>query len=385
MWIFVFCFFLLFSAANAEEEKGSDETKRVMDSYIEFYGGILEDGADKTGGIFFGEEEVSPLKLLKKAASGDLESDIPQLMKKLFMLLLGEVSGAFRMTAAVLGLSVLGSCLSHLDSGFGKSPSGKAAYYAVYILIAGIVSASFCDAAKGAADAVRNLGMFMRLIVPAVITALVTSGAAVSASVFEPVLISVIEISVSLIEHVMIPLVMVTAGINIISGLTEEYKADRLVKLLSSAVKWGLGVMMTVFISTAGLQSIAATGVDSLTLKLSKFAAANLIPVVGGILAESCETVMKCSAVIKNSVGVVGIIAVILTALTPILKISATLIIFRLSAAAAEPVGDPKIIKCISQLADSISLLFSMLAAVTVMFVIILTVTVNAGNSALML
>ena len=120
-------------------------------------------------------------------------------------------------------------------------------------------------------------------------------------------------------------------------------------------------------------------------MKLSKFAASNLIPVVGGILAESVETVMNCSVVIKNSVGVVGIIAVVLTALMPILKICAILIIFRLSAAVAEPVSDAKIITCISRLADSISVLFSMLAAVTVMFVIILTVVVNAGSSVLML
>ena len=94
---------------------------------------------------------------------------------------------------------------------------------------------------------------------------------------------------------------------------------------------------------------------------------------------------MNCRVVIKNSVGVVGIIAVVLTALMPILKICAILIIFRLSAAVAEPVSDAKIITCISRLADSISVLFSMLAAVTVMFVIILTVVVNAGSSVLML
>ena len=217
------------------------------------------------------------------------------------------------------------------------------------------------------------------------ITTLLTSGAIVSASVFEPVLLSVIEIAVGVIEYGLIPLVMITTALNIVNGLSSDFKADRLVKLLNTAVKWSLSVMLTIFISVAGLQSIASAGVDGLTVKLSKFAASNLIPVVGGILAESVETVMNCSVVIKNSVGVVGIIAVVLTALMPILKICAILIIFRLSAAVAEPVSDAKIITCISRLADSISVLFSMLAAVTVMFVIILTVVVNAGSSVLML
>ena len=58
------------------------------------------------------------------------------------------------------------------------------------------------------------------------------------------------------------------------------------------------------------------------------------------------------------------------------------LILFRISAALAEPVSDPKIITCISRLGDSISVLFSILAAVTVMFIIVVTIMINAGNSA---
>ena len=58
------------------------------------------------------------------------------------------------------------------------------------------------------------------------------------------------------------------------------------------------------------------------------------------------------------------------------------LILFRISAALAEPVSDPKIITCISRLGDSISVLFSILAAVTVMFIIVVTIMINAGNNA---
>lgn len=94
---------------------------------------------------------------------------------------------------------------------------------------------------------------------------------------------------------------------------------------------------------------------------------------------------MNCSVLIKNSVGVLGIICLAVIAVTPLLKIAAVLIIFRLTAAIAEPVSEPKIITCISELANSISVLFSMLAASTVMFIIVLTIVINAGNTAIML
>ena len=103
---------------------------------------------------------------------------------------------------------------------------------------------------------------------------------------------------------------------------------------------------------------------------------------IGGILAESVETVLNCSVVIKNSVGILGIICLILIALRPVLKLGALLIIFRITAAVSEPVSEPKLITCISRLGDSISVLFSMIAAVTVMFVIVMTIMINAGSSA---
>lgn len=143
--------------------------------------------------------------------------------------------------------------------------------------------------------------------------------------------------------------------------------------------------MLTVFVGAAGIQSIASAGADGLTVKLTRFATSNLIPVVGGILSESVETVMNCSVLIKNSVGVLGVICLVVIAAGPLLKIAAVLIIFRLTAAVAEPVSEPRVVQCLSELANSLSVLFSMLAAATVMFVIVLTIVINAGNTAVML
>ena len=179
--------------------------------------------------------------------------------------------------------------------------------------------------------------------------------------------------------------VMISAALSIVNGMSDKFKTDRLVKLIGSTVKWGLSLTLTIFVSLAGLKSIAAAGVDGLTLKLGKFAASNLIPMVGGILSESVETVMSCSVVIKNSVGVLGVICVVLIAIHPLLKIGAVLILFRICAAICEIITEPKIVVCISRLADSVAVLLSILTAVTVMFVMVLTIMINAGSSAVYL
>ena len=106
---------------------------------------------------------------------------------------------------------------------------------------------------------------------------------------------------------------------------------------------------------------------------------------VGGILAETVETVMNCSVVIKNAIGIVGIIAVVVIAVLPIIKMTACLILFRLCAALIQPIAEKKWVKCISEFGDSVSSTLAMAVTVVVMFVIILTIIINVGNSAILL
>ena len=363
----------------------TDDTQPLLDEYSDLYGGIFDEKLDASG-VFDGIlPEFSAKDILKQLNSGDISLAPSEVLQYILRLLLGEVYDGAKLMALVLAMSVLSSYLSGLKSGFGGAAVADCAFYACFTVISGIASAAFYEAALCASQAIENVAVFMRFIVPVLVTTLLTSGAAISAQTLEPTLLAIVEVAVWVIETVFIPGVMISTALNIVNGMSDKFKTDRMVKLLNSAVKWGLSVMLTVFVSLAGLKSIASAGADGLAVKLSKFAASNLIPMIGGILAESVETVLNCSVVIKNSVGILGIICLILIALRPVLKLGALLIIFRITAAVAEPVSEPKLITCISRLGDSISVLFSMIAAVTVMFVIVMTIMINAGSSAAVL
>lgn len=361
------------------EENASGE---LLNEYAEFYGKAFESaGGDVLGGI----PGFNPEDILRDLNTGRLPFTAKEAFKFAVKLLLGGIYSELRLLVTVLTLSVLSAYLSELKSGFGADSVAVCAFYVCYIIIAGVSASAFYEAAVCAADAVRSIAFFMRVLVPVMITALMTSGAIISASALEPTMLAMAEAAVFIIESIFIPAVMLSAALNIVNGMSDRFKTDRMVKLINNTVKWGLSITLTVFVSFAGLKSIAAAGVDGLTVKLSKFAASNLIPMVGGILSESVETVMNCSVVIKNSVGVLGIICLILIVLRPVLKLAATLILFRITAAAAEPVSDAKIVTCISRLGDAVSALFSMLAAVTVMFVMVVTILINTGSTAVML
>lgn len=376
--ILLIMLFILPLNATAEEVY---DTENLLSGYSEVYGDEIEKGLSFAENI----PEFEPSAILDELNSGKFSFDPKEALRYLLKIFLGVIADNAKLLAIVLALSVLCSYLSGLKDGFGSEGISTSAFYACYIIISGICAAAFYDASLQVSQTVSSIAIFMRVIVPIIITALVASGAIVSAASLEPTLLAMVEVAVWLIEILFIPAVMITAALNIVGGMSDKFKTDRMAKLLGSAVRWGLSIVLTVFVSFAGIKSIMSAGVDGLTLKISKFAASNLVPVVGGILAESVETVMNCSVVIKNSVGILGIICIVLIAVYPVVQIAGVLMLFRITAAIAEPITDNKVVLCISRLADSISVLFSMLVTVTVMFVIVLTIMINAGSSAVYL
>lgn len=328
--------------------------------------------------------EIDAAAMLGELNSGRLSLSPTEVANGFIKLLWGEVYACAKLMAAVIGLSVLTAYLSGLKTE-GGSAIADCAFFGCYIVISGIAVTAFCTTADSAATAVEGAAGFMRIAVPMLIAVLVTSGASMSAAVLEPTVLGAAECAVWLIETVFIPGTMISAALGIVNGMSDRFKTDRMIKLLNSGIKWGMTIMLTVFVSLAGLKSIASAGVDGLTLKLGRFAASNLIPMVGGLLAESLETVMNCGAVIKNSVGVLGIIFVVLIVLKPMLKLGALLIVFRVTAALAEPIAEPRLMGCISRLGDSIGVLLGMVAVVAVMFIITIAIIINAGGSAVML
>lgn len=392
-----------------------DLSQEIMDDYTEFYGSLLNDGLKdgltsveenlksrningqeynkqeynkSESNVFsvlsseFNMENFNLKSLMTDLNSGKFSADPKSIINALIKLLLKEVYNVAGIMISVLIISVLTSYLGGLKEGFASTAVSECAFFICYIVTAGMCASAFYSAADCSIGGIRGAAVFMKTVVPVILGAYISCGAAVTAAALEPTLLMIIEVTLWITEAVFVPAVMISTALNIVNGMSDKFKTDKLVKLLNNGVKWGFSAVLMIFVSLAGLKSVASAGVNGLAIKLGKFAASNFIPVVGGILSESLETVVNCGVLIKNTAGIIGIICVVLIALGPVLKLAAMLLMFRVTAAVAEPISDGKIVTCLSRMGDSVAVLFSITAVVAVMFVIVITILINAGNTA---
>ena len=383
----VILFLLMFVPISVFAMDEKPITDEIIGEYAKLYGDEISGAMTELDDTEL--EKIVPGfsidEILVSLAKGENIFSIREICARGINLLTAEVRSTVKIMIIILALSIMCTYLVNLQSGLGAEGMGQTAFFTCYAIISGIGAAAFFEIVKCGQTVIENIAVFMRALVPVVLACLVSSGAVISATAFEAVLMTVIEITEWIIETIFLPILMMTAALNIVNNMSERLNAEKLVQTMNKTVKWGLGILLTIFVGITGLQGIASGSADGLTVKVTRFAAANLIPVVGGILSETVETVMNCSVVIKNAVGITGIIIVVLVSAVPIIKTSACLVLFRISAAIIQPISDKKIVKCISELADSVSCILSIMVAVTVMFIIILTITINVGNSAMML
>lgn len=109
---------------------------------------------------------------------------------------------------------------------------------------------------------------------------MVATGNLTTVSVVEPILIFSVTFIGNMIVSIILPIILITTAIGIISKISDNVQVDKLTKFLNSSVVWGLGVILTLFVGILSLEGSLTSSVDGITAKTTKAAVSTFIPVV---------------------------------------------------------------------------------------------------------
>lgn len=295
-----------------------------------------------------------------------------------------EVRISVNLMVSVLIIIIIHSIFKTIIENLGNDSSSKVAYFVQYLIIVTLVTNSFISVLEITKNTIENIIGFMNLLIPLMLNLMLATGCITSSTVVQPVLLFMINFMGNTINIFLIPLLLISVTLGIISNISDKIQIDKLSKFLKSSIIWFLGIALTIFTCVLSIEGTLSSSVDGLTAKTAKAAVSNFIPVVGKILGDAAETVIGCGNILKNSVGVIGIIIVIGIIAVPILKIAVLYVSFYLTSAVCEVVADEKIVKLIGNIADSYKILLAILFSVSVMFIVGITLVIKITNSTLM-
>ncbi len=329
--------------------------------------------------------EYDPQKILSDIAKGNFEFSISGIFNRILKFLFNEIFINISILIRLIILVILCAVLKNLQASFLSEGVGELAFYACYVIVISIMLVSFGVALNLGREVIDNMVAFMQASVPVLITLLVSGGNITSAGVFQPVLIMMVEVSATIIKNVFIPLIFLSIILSVIDNISGKIHISKLANFFKQICSWGLGLMLTIFIGIITVQGSVGAVVDGVTSKTTKFAIGAMIPVAGKYLADAADAVIGCTLLIKNAAGIAVMIGVIGICVVPLLKILALIVLYRLTSLLIEPISEERITNSISEMANSLTYLFGIVASVTFMFLISITAIIGASNISAMM
>ncbi|MBD9158250.1 MAG: hypothetical protein EGQ16_00120 [Clostridiales bacterium] len=295
-----------------------------------------------------------------------------------------EVKNNIKALGSILVIILISAILKAIGDGLENDGIAKMVYYVQYILIVTIIMSNFTEIIKLVQVTTNNLVAFMQILVPLLITLITYAGSVTTSTVLEPIILFLINFVCNLIQTLVIPLVLVFTSLVIISKISDQIQVDKLAKFLKSGIVWFLGIVLTIFVGVISLEGTLSSSVDGITAKTTKAVVSSAVPVVGKILGDAVDTVLGCGVILKNAVGVIGIIVIIGICIAPIIKLTILMMSYKLIAVVTQTIADSKISSLLEEIGDVFKIFLGILFTVSFMLIIGTALVVKMSNGVIM-
>ena len=127
-------------------------------------------------------------------------------------------------------------------------------------------------------------------------------------------------------------------------------------------------------------------GTNTITIKnytanlSAKFAIKSYIPILGSYLSDGVSVILAGSVLIKNAVGVSGLLLLFSVVFSPLIKIIIVLLLLKLTSAILEPLGDSKVSNFLFSISKSLNMLVVCLLATSFMYLISVSLLMSCSN-----
>lgn len=294
----------------------------------------------------------------------------------------GEILDVLRILISVLIIIIIHSIFKIIVENLENTSSIKIVNFIGYLIIVSIVVDLFIVITNELVDVLDNIVNFMNMFIPFLSMLIVSTGNIVTSSVVQGILFFSILFISNFIKNFLIPIFLISVTLSVVSNFSEKIKIEKLSKFFKSSIVWILGIVLTIFICILSLETEITSSVDSFTSKTTKAAVSNFIPVVGKIMGDSVDAVLGSFNILKNSVGLIGIIVVLSLTLFPAIKLLIMYVLFNLTSAFSELIAEEKVVTLIGNLSDSMKLLLGIFVSISIMLVIeiVIVIKITSGT-----
>ena len=208
---------------------------------------------------------------------------------------------------------------------------------------------------------IQNLTDYSAFLLPVMASAMAISGNPISAGGLQALTALFSQLLMGIISKVLLPGIYLFLTIVACECALQSPMLGEIRKFISWLMEKTLRTLLYIFTGFLSISGIISGSADAVAIKSAKAAVSGMVPVVGNILSDATDTLVSSAMVIKNSIGIIGLLAILSITCVPFLRIGIQYLIMKLTTAVSATVG----VKAHTTMLDHISTAMGLLLAMT--------------------
>ncbi|MDE7030586.1 MAG: stage III sporulation protein AE [Lachnospiraceae bacterium] len=293
----------------------------------------------------------------------------------------GSVTGVFdgwkRLFISVLVLFILVAMVSNLMSALKNEGAAKAAKTFFILCQLVVLLDAFHEVLGIVEETMARMLEFLKLMIPAYMICIAAAGSGLTALIFYKLLLGFLCLVEGIVAASLTTVVEGYVMLGVVESIWGEERFKGLMELIRKGMQWVLKMMIVVISGSSILQVIITPVIDKTNNAVIQ-KTAGAIPGIGDIV-ESVSSVTLASAIaVKNSLGVLILVVLVLLILAPVIKAFMILLIIKVSGALGSICGERQMLKCVEYIAEAGFMLLRILITVTTLFFVTIAAVTNA-------
>lgn len=321
-------------------------------------------------------DELGVLDFSYESITGLSFNDIVDLLKSLFQ---KKAELPIKSSVTVLVFILLSAFLQSLKA---ESDDSVNMIYstATALLVATVVLVKLTSTVSLASMAISVASNFVYAFIPVFCSIVVASGGITTGFSTNTTLLILAQGLSFISSNVFMPIVNCYLALGVTSSLRYELNLDKLLSSVKKIITTCISFVSGVFVSVLSVKTAVAGRADMLGLRSIRFAINSVVPVIGSSISEGLLSIQAYSSLIKSSVGIVGVMAVVLVFLPSIIEVVLWRISLTLCVIVSDVFGDKSVSAVLNAFLNTLLLINVILILSMVTTVISFGILIAAGG-----
>ena len=323
--------------------------------------------------------EIDFAELIRQLSLNGLDALNKENVTQLFFdTIFYEISVARPIFVKMLIFSVLFSVIHRLLVS-KKNYVSDMGFLLIYTTLMVLLMQSFFLVRDIAMEGMNGILAFLQALVPTYTMTMVFTGSAVTGAVAYELAFFFIYLIEFLMKNFFSPVIHILVLVLFLNHLFEEDKLSKLAEFMEKMIGILLKIAFGAVIGLGVVQSLLTPMKDRLANNVM-LSGVSSIPGIGGALGSAGEIVFSCGMLIKNSVGIVGLLILFVITVIPVLKIVCFWVMYHLLSIILQPIADKRLVECVSGVARGCDLYLKIILYSMLLFFVLISMVTMATS-----